>query len=186
MGVSETIKADPLVGARMLIAEYGDRLYAVALILEQESHSAEDLVSRTVRQAVVKIDRFDSSYSFWNWLYTIMLNFYRTDQRKQRAEVADEPDFVERKAECLAVEEESEPDFPRLDAELLREAVARLPPSLRTVVALRYFEDKTLAEMITIMGMPPGTVKSQLHRARLRLKEVLSRLFKEGERANEL
>jgi RNA polymerase sigma-70 factor (ECF subfamily) len=64
--------------------------------------------------------------------------------------------------------------------------VARLPPSLRTVVALRYFEDKTLAEMITIMGLPPGTVKSQLHRARLRLKEVLSRLFKEGERANEL
>ena len=56
MGVWETIKADPLVGARMLIAEYGDRLYGVALILEQESHIAEDLVSRTVRQAVVKIE----------------------------------------------------------------------------------------------------------------------------------
>ena len=186
MEIWETIKADPLVGARMLIAEYGDRLYAVALILEQESHSAEDLVSRTVRQAVVKIDRFDSSYSFWNWLYTIMLNFYRTDQRKQRAEVADEPDFVERSAECLGLEEQSDACLSEVDAELLRDAVARLPPSLRTVVALRYFEDKTLAEMITIMGMPPGTVKSQLHRARLRLKEVLSRLFKEGERASEL
>ena len=71
MEVWETIKADPLVGARMLIAEYGDRLYSVALILTQESHSAEDLVSRTVRQAVVKIDRFDPVYSFWNWLYLV-------------------------------------------------------------------------------------------------------------------
>ena len=185
MGVWETIKSDPMGGARMLIAEYGDRLYAVALILTQESHSAEDLVSRTVRQAVVKIDRFDSSYSFWNWLYTIMLNFYRTDQRKQRAEVDDEPDFIERKAECLGAEDEQNV-FSGIDAELLREAVTRLPPTLRAVVALRYFEDKTLAEMIKIMGVPSGTVKSQLHRARMRLKEVLSKLFKEGGNANEL
>ena len=185
MEVWETIKADPLVGARMLIAEYGDRLYAVALILEQESHSAEDLVSRTVRQAVVKIDRFDSSYSFWNWLYTIMLNFYRTDQRKQRAEVADEPDFIERKAECLGAEDEQDV-FSGIDAELMREAVARLPSALRTVVVLRYFEDRTLAEMVKIMGVPSGTVKSHLYRARLRLKYILSRFFREGGKENEL
>ena len=185
MEVWETIKADPLVGARMLIAEYGDRLYAVALILEQESHSAEDLVSRTVRQAVVKIDRFDSSYSFWNWLYTIMLNFYRTDQRKQRAEVADEPDFIERKAECLGAEDEQDV-FSGIDAELMREAVARLPSALRTVVVLRYFEDRTLAEMVKIMGVPSGTVKSHLYRARLRLKDILSRFFREGGKENEL
>ena len=66
MEVWETIRAEPMAGARMLIAEYGDRLYSAALILTQESHSAEDLVSRTVRQAVVKTDRFDLSYSFWN------------------------------------------------------------------------------------------------------------------------
>ena len=60
MEVWETIKADPLVGARMLIAEYGDRLYAVALILEQENHSAEDLVSRTVR----KFRDFDFKFEF--------------------------------------------------------------------------------------------------------------------------
>ena len=186
MEVWETIKADPLVGARMLIADYGDRLYAFALILEQESHSAEDLVSRTVRQAVVKIDRFDPSYSFWNWLYTIMLNFYRTDQRKQRAEVADEPDFVERKAECLGAEDELDAGFSHVDAELLREAVARLPPALRTVVVLRYFEDRTLAEMVKIMGVPSGTVKCHLHRARVQLKDILSRFFGEGGRGNEL
>ena len=50
MEVWEAIKADPTAGAKMLIAEYGDRLYAAALIVAQESHTAEDLVLRTVRQ----------------------------------------------------------------------------------------------------------------------------------------
>ena len=78
MEVWETIKADPVIGAERLVAEYGDRLYAAALILAQASHGAEDLVSRTVCQAVAKIGRFDPSYSFWNWLYAILLNFHRT------------------------------------------------------------------------------------------------------------
>jgi len=181
MEVWETIRAEPMAGARMLIAEYGDRLYSAALILTQESHSAEDLVSRTVRQAVVKIGRFDSSYSFWNWLYTIMLNFHRTDQRKRCAEVADESDFVEQRIDYLSADEETDTFLSGVDAELLREAVARLPPALRTVVMLRYFEDKTLAEMVKIMEVPSGTVKCHLHRARRRLKGVLVELFKKGE-----
>lgn len=181
MEIWETIKADPVVGARMLVAKYGDRLYSVAFILEQESHSAEDLVSRTIRQAVVKIDRFNPAYSFWNWLYTIMLNFYRTDQRKKRAEVADDADFVEKKADSLVQEDEPGAGISGIDAELLREAVARLPPVLRTVIVLRYFEDRTLAEMVKMLGVPSGTVKCHLHRARLRLKATLSKLFNEGE-----
>ena len=180
MDVWDEIKADPMVGARSLIAEYGDRLYSAALILVQESHGAEDLVSRTVRQAVVKIDKFNPAYSFWNWLYTIMLNQHRTDMRKQRAEVAAEPDFVERRIECMSAEVESESCLSGVDAELLREAVARLPPKLRMVVMLRYFEDKTLAEMSKILDEPSGTVKCHLHRARLWLRSVLSRLFGEG------
>ena len=180
MEVWDTIKADPTAGAKMLIAEYGDRLFAAALIIAQESHTAEDLVLRTVRQAVVKIDRFDPSYSFWNWLYTIMLNFHRTDQRKQQAEVADESDFVEKTIESSGADAGEAASLSDVDAELLREAVARLPPALRTVVMLRYFEDKTLDEMVKIMGVPSSTVKCRLHRARLRLKDVLSELFDKG------
>ena len=181
MEVWETIRTDPVIGAERLVAEYGDRLYAAALILAQASHGAEDLVSRTVCQAVAKIGRFDPSYSFWNWLYAILLNFHRTDLRKCKAEVADDSDFVERQLERASAETEACPSFSEVDADLLREAVERLPPALRTVVMLRYFEDKTLAEMVKIMGLPSGTVKCHLHRARARLKAVLSEIFKEGE-----
>lgn len=180
MEIWEAIKTDPVAGARMLIDEYGDRLYSAALILVHESHGAEDLVSRTICRAVAKIGGFTPSYSFWNWLYTIMLNFYRTDLRKHKAEVAHDSDFVERRMERISAEAEMASAFSEVDAALLRDAVARLPPVMRTVVMLRYFEDKTLAEMVKIMGVPSGTVKTHLHRARSRLKAVLADAFKEG------
>ena len=120
MEIWKAIAADPQTGARRLIAEYGDRLFAAAMILVQETHGAEDLVSRTFQQAVVKIEKFAPAYSFWNWLYTIMLNFHRSDLRKNRAEVAESPDLIETSAE------DESGILARLsatDAELLRHSV---------------------------------------------------------------
>ena len=174
MEIWETLKNDPIVGAERLVAEYGDRLFSAALMLSQDSHSAEELVSRTICQAVVKVGLFDPAYSFWNWLYTILLNFYRTDMRKCRAEVADDPDFVE---EHYDTSDTPDARLSAVDAELMREAVARLPPSLRIVVLLRYFEDRTLDEIVQITGAPSGTVKVRLHRARAQLNRILSALF---------
>ncbi|MBO7621303.1 MAG: sigma-70 family RNA polymerase sigma factor [Victivallales bacterium] len=177
MEIWEAIAADPQAGAKRLIAEYGDRLFAAAMILTQESHSAEDLVSRTFCQVLTKITRFDPAYSFWNWLYTILLNYYRTDLRKHRAEVAETSDFVE---DRVGEEVDGLSRLTEIDAEILRRAVARLSPEMRTVIMLRYFEDRTLSEMVQILGIPSGTVKVRLHRARARLNETLSKLFHEG------
>lgn len=174
MEIWETLKNDPVTGAERLVAEYGDRLFSAAFMLSQDRHSAEELVSRTICQAVVKVGLFDPSYSFWNWLYTILLNFFRTDLRKCRAEVADDPDFVE---EHYDPADTPDARLSAVDAELMREAVARLPPSLRVVVLLRYFEDRTLDEIVQITGAPSGTVKVRLHRARAQLNRILSSLF---------
>ena len=105
------------------------------------------------------------------------MNFHRSDLRKNRAEVAESPDLIETSAE------DESGILARLsatDAELLRQAVTRLPPEMRTVVMLRYFEDRTLSEMVKILGIPSGTVKVRLHRARARLNAMLSKLFGEG------
>ena len=69
--------------------------------------------------------------------------------------------------------------LPEMDAEVVRSAVARLPPILRETVVLRYFEDKTLQEMAQLMKVPVGTVKSRLHLARRGLKRSLGKVFKE-------
>ena len=176
MKIWEEIKSDARKGAGRLIAEYGDRLYSAALILTQDGHSAEDLVSRTVRQAVVKIGRYKPEHDFWNWLYTIQLNFWRSDMRKFHVEVAESADFIEKYAETAADEREA-PALSAADAERVRGAVSLLVPAMRAVVELYYFEERTLDETAKLLGIPLGTVKCHLHRARMTLSAMLSPLF---------
>lgn len=180
MDIWNAIKDNPQTGAHRLIAEYGNRLYAAALILVHESHAAEDLVARTIRQAMIKIRLYDEKYSFWNWLYIILLNFHRSDLRKNKAEVANSADFFEN--DFSEYSTDSDLHLSNVDAELMREAVARLHVNLREVVMLRYFEDKTLAEMEQILKLPLGTVKNRLHRARISLNAILFKMFTCGDK----
>ena len=89
MEVWEEIGADTEKGAQRLVAEFWDRLFGASLVLCKEEHLAEDLVFRTFAQAIVKIDQYNASLPFWNWLYAILLNYFRADLRKMKAEVGE-------------------------------------------------------------------------------------------------
>jgi len=174
----EQIPLDAEIGSRLLVAEYGDRLYGAAVLLCQDSNSAEDLVFRTFERAIERIGQYNPSLPFWNWLYAILLNNFRMDMRKLKAFVPEDETFV---ADTL--ETECAGSLPtRLadaDAAMIRDAVERLSPPFRETVVLRYFEDKTLQEMAELMAVPIGTVKWRLHQARIELERMLSALFKD-------
>ena len=175
----EQIPLDAEVGARMLVAEYGDRLFRAAVLLCRDEHIAEDLVFRTLERVVEQIDRYDASLPFWNWLYAIMLNFFRMDMRKRKAFVPEKPSFVD---DCLERTGETLPArLSQMDADIIRETVQRLSPPFRETVVLRYFEDKTLQEMVKILSVPVGTVKWRLHQARKELEGMLLAVFKDKE-----
>ncbi len=129
MEIGDEIKADAEKGARRLVAEFWDRLYGASLILCRDEHVAEDLVFRTFSQAILKIGQYDPAQPFWGWLYAILLNYFRCDLRKMKAEVADEVDCGE--ATGMEVADEVLDRLPEMDAEVVRNAVARLPPILR-------------------------------------------------------
>ena len=177
MKVWEQIPLDAERGARMLVAEFGNRLFGAAVLLCRDEQVAEDLVFRTFERAVERIGQYDSTLPFWNWLYAILLNLFRMDMRKRRAFVPEDASFV---AEVL--EASSGVSLPEqlteTDAAMIREAVERLAPPFRETVVLRYFEDKTLQEMAELMAVPSGTVKWRLHQARIALGRMLSTLFK--------
>lgn len=176
----EQIPLDAEVGARMLVAEYGDRLYGAAVLLCQDGNSAEDLVFRTFERAIERIGQYDPNLPFWNWLYAILLNNFRMDMRKRKAFVPEDETLV-----VDMLEAECGDSLPaRLadaDAAMIRDAVERLSPPFRETVVLRYFEDKTLQEMAELMAVPTGTVKWRLHQARIELERMLSALFKDKE-----
>ena len=174
MEIWRQIALDRENGARELVAEYGDRLFRRALMLCRDEHAAEDLVFRTLERVVDKIGLYNPEMSFWNWTYTLMLNLFRTDLRKMRVEVVDEPEMVDELAD------DGEAMSHIADAALVRRAVEGLSPALREAVALRYFEDRSIEEIAALLAVPTGTVKRRLHEARTRLAQVLKAFFSQN------
>ena len=143
MEIYEEIKADRESGTKRLVAEYRARLTTAAEMLCRDSHEAEDLVFRAFEQAILKIDEFRPTGSFYYWIYTILLNFHRMDLRKKSAR----PEMLAR-GEMPDVEDESNPfkEFVfRGSAEAVRTAVKMLPDNFREVVVLRFFEEMSTA-----------------------------------------
>ena len=133
MEIWEEIRKNSDCGAERLVSEYGNRLYAAALLLCSNGQDAEDLTFRTLNQAIRKIKTFDPSRSFYIWIYTIMLNFRRMDLRRKRMNVisvgstTDLPEVaINSFAEML---DNSEDDH-------LTKAIASLSPQLREVTKI--------------------------------------------------
>jgi len=149
MEVWQEIAKNAEHGAERLVAEYGDRLYAAATLLCRNNGDAEELVFTTLAQAVGKIRQYSPSGDFFSWLYTILLNFYRMEGRKNR------PDIV------LVGSPQDLPQIPvgknNDAAEEMREMVRQLPPQIRETVILKYFSGMSIEEIATTLGIPPGT-----------------------------
>lgn len=151
------------------IRQYGKRLYGLCLSLCANTFEADDLYQDTWLRVIRSLPQYDPDRPFEPWLTKICVNTYRNALRR----VAKSP-FLgfrtneEKDALLRAVPAPEEADYASL-----YEAVGRLPEKLRVAVILFYFEDMDTAAAARALGIPEGTVKSRLHKARKRLKEVL-------------
>ena len=153
-------------------------MLTAAFLLCRDQTLAEDLVFRTFARAVRKIGQFREQSSFYSWLYSILLNQYRSDCRKMKPGIFDTGEPPE--GATSAWGEVREP-LGADEERLVRQAVMSLPPIFRAVVVLRYFEDKSLQEMADILALPLGTVKSRLRLAQGRLNALLVNMFDKNE-----
>ena len=172
MEIWQEIKKDKEGGARRLVAEYGNRIYAAALLLSSNDLDAEELTFKTLDQAVKKIHLFDPEKTFFTWLYAILLNFHRMELRKKRLPVISlgaSSDLPEVAYDSFAAA------LGDAGVEEVTAAVRSLQPQLRETVVLRYYSEKSVEEISKIMEIPIGTVKSRLHHAREALNQFLSR-----------
>ena len=175
MPVWELIAKDAEEGARVLVEDYGARLYATAFQLCLDAHAAEDLVQRTLVRVVGRIAGYKGESAFFTWMCAIMVNFRRMDVRRKAANalVFDE--------ERLDVSDEK-PDpgealSRRDEGAALRGAVLRLPEDLRLVVVMHYFNGFSVPEIAKTVQSPEGTVYYRLHEARQRIRKYLSKVF---------
>ncbi len=172
MEVWQEIIKDRERGARILVAVYKDRLFASALILCRDQHAAEELVFRTFARAIDRISSFRPNTNFYNWLYTILINFRRMDLRKDKISPVT---FTDEIPEVVTEETPFTALVAKADHAAIRAAVADLSDPLKEVVLLRYFEGLPMDEIALTLALPLGTVKSRLNYARAVLARQLAK-----------
>jgi RNA polymerase sigma-70 factor, ECF subfamily len=157
------------------------RLYRAAVSICRDPHDAEDVVQDTLMQAFSKWHQFEGRSDPATWLYTIAARICRRHRRPR----AGAPAVLESVEELLPSESGAFVDFSRrgdpakhFDAASLQAAVARavaeLPPTFRIPLVLVDIAEMSTVEAALILGIKEGTVKTRVHRARLKLRQVLT------------
>ena len=152
------------------IQQYGRRLYGLCRSLCSDPFDADDLYQETWLRVVKHISQYDPNREFEPWLTRICVNTYRSTLRRlAKSPLLDFSNGDEKDRLLASVPAPEEKDYAPL-----YEAVDKLPEKLRLAVILFYFQGEDLASAAGILGIPVGTVKSRLSKARKQLKEVLS------------
>lgn len=141
---------------RHFVERYGPRLLAAATLLCGNATDAQDLMIDTLQHAVRAIHSFREESSFFSWLYGILFNLNRAVWRKRSRHPLIYTDTL--------------PDVP---AEGPAAAIRQLSEPLQAVVLLRYYGEMSIAEVAETLKISPGTVKSRLFSATLKLRELL-------------
>ncbi len=175
---------------RDLVAEFEEtvlplrnELRKAALRLTKSSDSAEDLVQDTLVHAFQGFSRFKCGTNLKAWLMRIMLNLFISQYREQKRTVPtvslegllEELALGEECAELLTDEAISPEDIvmSRVMDEEVAKALQKLPEPFREVVILCDLEGLSYAETAQALGIPIGTVRSRLSRAREMLRQLL-------------
>jgi RNA polymerase sigma-70 factor (ECF subfamily) len=173
-----------------LISAHKTKIYNLALKMTGNPHDAEDIVQETLLKAIDKIDQFRQEASFGTWLYSIALNQSRAHLAQQRLT---ELKPIEEYLPEPASPKDHRGHDPRLfdwkdphrvleDEELrviIDDALASLPPKYREAFVLRYIDELSIKEIATLIGESVAATKSRVLRARLALRDFLSRAFED-------
>ena len=165
---------------REIVSRYERPLYAFVLRMVREPATAEDLAQEVLIKIYRALGSYDPSRKFSSWLFKIAHNA-TIDSLRRRDPVAEslEGDDAdgERPARQFADERAISPEKSRERSELgraLDRALGQLRPEYREVMLLRFREGLPYEEIAEITGMPLGTVKTFLHRARGQMEALLT------------
>lgn len=156
-----------------------DRLYNLACWLTQNRQEAEDLVQETYAKALKGFSSFQPGTNFRAWIYRILRNTFLTSRTGLRA-TATVPLDLDGEDEMLPVAGETPESIllGRLDRQLVRDALDRLPVAHREVILLCDVEEMPYQEISQALGIPTGTVMSRVSRARQALRRAVQAMQK--------
>jgi RNA polymerase sigma-70 factor (ECF subfamily) len=178
-------KAGDMDAFSNLVQHYDRRVFRMAKQITQNDDDAEDVLQESFLKAYSHLDDFQGNSKFYTWLVRIAVNEALMKLRKRRSDRTvplDDPidtgeDSVAR--EIAVWEDNPEQKYSREEmAAILDQAVQSLKPAYRTVFILRDIEEMSIEETAEALNLSISAVKSRLLRARLQLREKLTRQFK--------
>ena len=161
---------------RELVERHKDRAYGLALRIVRSPADAEEVAQDGFVRAWLALPRFRGESRFSTWLHRIVARraLDRAEILKRRgAREAAMEDIPEAESAATGASGSS-------DSLAMEHLVSRLSEAQRTVVTLFYYEDRSVGQVATLLGMPTGTVKTHLSRARAALREAWSRQRRES------
>ena len=181
----ERARAGDTQAFTQLVDRYERKIFRLARNITQNDEDAEDVLQESFLKAYSNLENFQMHSKFYTWLVRIAVNEALMKLRKRKSDRSvslDEPhetdeDTVTR--EIAVWDDDPEKKYSREELrDILQKAVEQLKPAFRTVFVLRDIEELSTEETAEALGISVPAVKSRLLRARLQLREKLTRLFK--------
>ena len=151
---------------------YHRRAYSICLRMTQSTAEAEDLTQEVFIQLFRKMGSFRGESAFATWLHRLTVNQVLMHFRRRGVQVEKTTDDGEVPEQTVPGTENFS-KMPVLDRIALDNAIAQLPPGYRTVFILHDVEGFEHEEIARMLGLSIGTSKSQLHKARLKLRGLI-------------
>jgi RNA polymerase sigma-70 factor (ECF subfamily) len=175
--IRRCLKGDQLAW-EAIVRQYRRKVFNVAYKFVGKHDEAEDLTQDIFLKIFKSLDTFDRRANFQTWLISVSRNLcidhYRS-VRKERETIDRETDTAE-----LSTAAPGQNQFAALEqrdrVELLREALASLPKTLRTAVLMRDLQELSYHEIAVALRLPEGTVKSRINRGRSELARQIRKL----------
>lgn len=163
-----------------LVRMYEKQVYNFAYRLAGNYDDANDIAGEAFVKVFNAIDTFRGDANFSTWLFRIVTNLYLDERKRSKAHMnipLDEYIDLDESTVTRQIEDPSPSPQELLEAgeraDVLHAAIQQLPDYQRVMVLLFHTQGKSYEEIAEIIGLPIGTVKSRLNRARLALRDKL-------------
>ena len=161
-----------------LFDRYRHPLYAAIVSRCGDEQDAGDIIQETYVKAYFNLPRYNADYTFGQWVYTIARNLFIDYARRKRSAGStvsiDSNTTGEMINPACDMPNPEERIISRQRSSLLDNLLEELPAHYRTVIQLRFIKEYSYEEIAEQLGMPIGTVKTQIHRARERLCRLIT------------
>jgi RNA polymerase sigma-70 factor (ECF subfamily) len=163
-----------------IVQTYSRRIYNLAYRFTSRADSAEDLTQEVFIRVYRSLDQYNPKQGdLQNWLMRLARNLiiddYRKRQRAPQDEAADDLEVHQYHLRAAGSSAQREMERRELGAQV-QAGIDKLSPDLRTCVILRDIEELSYQEIVDLLKIPEGTVKSRINRGRIELAKILRRM----------